>query len=178
MLHLPLLLLLSAYTVWVWQADGIRWYSLYTSLVGLAVGGGIVWSVRIVGRYSLGTEAMGFGDVTLMAMIGSFLGWQAAVITFFMAPLSALVVGTVRWLTTGDNRLAFGPYLSFAAVVLVVGWNRLWTMWLWRLFEIGSLLAAVLLLSLPLLAVLMWVMRQIRNYRERDELKRGPRLPP
>jgi len=166
-LHVPLLLMLSAYTIWIWSGGGIRWHALFTSIVGLAIGGVIVWSVRIVGSYSFGMEAMGFGDVTLMAMIGSFLGWQAAIITFFLAPLSALVVGTARWLTTGDHRLAFGPYLSFAALVLVIGWNELWANRLRQMFFAnGFLVAAVLLLSLPFLALLMWIMRQIRNLRE------------
>ena len=40
--------------------------------------------VRVLGSQVLRREAMGFGDVTLMAMIGAFLGWQAAVLTFFL----------------------------------------------------------------------------------------------
>ena len=44
----------------------------------------------MVGSLALRREAMGFGDVTLMAMIGAFLGWQAAVLTFFLAPFFGL----------------------------------------------------------------------------------------
>ena len=33
---------------------------------------------------------MGLGDVTLMGMIGAFMGWQAAVLTFFLAPFIGL----------------------------------------------------------------------------------------
>jgi leader peptidase (prepilin peptidase)/N-methyltransferase len=81
---------------------------------------------------------MGFGDVTLMAMIGAFLGWQAAVLTFFLAPffglahaLWKLVLYVVKRVTGGqlsstDREIPFGPYLSMAAAVLVFSWRWLW----------------------------------------------------
>ena len=40
------------------------------------LGGLIVWGGRIVATHALKMEAMGFGDVTLVAMIGAYLGWQ------------------------------------------------------------------------------------------------------
>ena len=65
-------------------------HGLAVSLVGLIVGGGVVWAVRIIGQWTLRQEAMGFGDVILMAVIGSFLGWQATVTVFVISPLCAL----------------------------------------------------------------------------------------
>jgi len=53
----------------------------------------MIWSVRIIGGWSLGREAMGFGDVTLLAMIGTFLGWQACLLVFFLAPFAGIVIG-------------------------------------------------------------------------------------
>jgi leader peptidase (prepilin peptidase) / N-methyltransferase len=69
---------------WLW--GGEHWKGLLSSLVGLACGGGIVWAVRVIGSLALDREAMGFGDVTLMAMIGSFVGWQASLIIFLFRP--------------------------------------------------------------------------------------------
>src|SRR5438067_4583522 len=77
---LVLALLGSATIGFVWRNDGPAWQALLSSLVGLGFGGGMIWAVRIIGRIALQKEAMGFGDVTLMAMIGAFLGWQACLI--------------------------------------------------------------------------------------------------
>jgi len=76
----------------VWTSQYPHWHGLAVSLAGLLVGGGMIWTVRIIGARVLGREAMGFGDVVLMAMIGSFLGWQPTVVVFFLAPICAMVV--------------------------------------------------------------------------------------
>ncbi len=61
---------------------------LFTALLGLVGSGGIVWAVRLIGTAALRREAMGFGDVTLMMMVGTFLGWQACLIAFFISPFA------------------------------------------------------------------------------------------
>lgn len=116
-------------------------------LIGWAVGGGIVWGVRIVAGLVFRREAMGFGDVTLLAMIGSFLGWQAAVLTFFLAPFFGLTHAawklvalfgkflTGRKISGADRELPFGPYLSLAALTLLLSWPWLWPSWAKGLFE-------------------------------------------
>src|SRR5690606_22947901 len=55
--------------VWWWGKES--WVGLLTALVGMAASGGIVWLVRIIGAVTLRKEAMGFGDVLLMMMIGA-----------------------------------------------------------------------------------------------------------
>ncbi len=122
------------------------WDGLLVGLLGWGIGGGLVWGVRIVAGLALRREAMGFGDVTLLAMIGSFLGWQAAVLTFFLAPffglahalwklvrlLGKMIAG--RKISGTDREIPFGPYLSLAALTLMLGWPWLWTGWAKNLF--------------------------------------------
>ena len=62
-------------------------------------------------------EAMGGGDVKLMAMIGAFLGWKMALLTFFIAPLFGSIVGLILRAKDGRDTIPYGPYLSLAAVV-------------------------------------------------------------
>ena len=109
--------------------------SLASALVGLASAGGIIWFVRIIGRYALGKEAMGFGDVTLMAMIGSFLGWQACLFVFFVAPFAGLILGAAQWLAHREHELPYGPFLCLAALLVIVNWAPLWE-WASKFFSI------------------------------------------
>ncbi|HEX5472611.1 MAG TPA: A24 family peptidase, partial [Lacipirellulaceae bacterium] len=101
----------TAAIICVWTFGASSWAGLLTSLVGLVASGGIVWAVRIIGSAALGKEAMGFGDVTLMMMIGTFLGWQASLITFFVSPFAALVVGLIQFAMRRGDVIPFGPFL-------------------------------------------------------------------
>jgi len=109
-----------------WIAASPHLHGLAVSLVGLVVTGGVVWLVRIMGHWAVGREAMGFGDVILMALIGSFLGWQAGVMVFFLAPAVALVVVIFTFLTRRQREIPFGPYLSIAALIVVLFWQQIW----------------------------------------------------
>jgi leader peptidase (prepilin peptidase) / N-methyltransferase len=139
----------------VWGAGGMaRWQALMTALAGLAFGGLLVWSVRIVGQAALHKEAMGFGDVTLMAMIGAFLGWQTTLVVFFLSPIAALVIALSQWLLTGRRDIAFGPYLCLSALFAIVCWPLVWSR-VSGIFAMGwivpALFAACLLLMMAML---------------------------
>jgi prepilin signal peptidase PulO-like enzyme (type II secretory pathway) len=146
----------------VWLLGGEWWRSLLTALVGMAVGGLLVWFFRIVFGWVLAEEAMGFGDVTLMAMIGAFLGWQSTLIVFFLAPFAAVAIAVGQWLFTGRRDIAFGPYLCFAAVVLIVRWDALWQRTLVGLFALGWIIPAVIVACVGVMVPLLWVWRRLR----------------
>lgn len=102
-------------------------HGLAFSLAGLVIGAGITWLARFISRWILGREALGFGDVTLMAMIGSFLGWQPVVFVFLLAPACGIVVAIAQRLLHGKSAVPYGPYLSAATVVVLLTWRWLWT---------------------------------------------------
>ena len=105
----------------VWLVRGDPWAGLLSALVGLAAGGGIIWAIRIIGSAALRREAMGFGDVTLMAMIGAFLGWQPCLIVIFLAPFAGLVWGVVSLILRRGPEIPFGPFLCMATLVVIAG---------------------------------------------------------
>ena len=169
----PVILLVgSAGVAAVWGLGGPHWSSLLTSLVGMAFGGGLIWAVRIVGGGALGKEAMGFGDVTLMAMIGAFLGWQASLMVFFLAPFVAVLICLVQWILTRRRDIAFGPYLCVAAVIVVLYWSTIWELHAKRVFELGWLIPQILAFCLILLAGMLGLWRLVERmvFGARDEL--------
>lgn len=116
----------TALVITVWWWGGSAWVGLLTALVGLVGSGGVVWLIRIVAGAALRKEAMGFGDVLLMMMIGTLIGWQAGVIVFFLAPFAALVYGLVQLIARKENELPYGPFLCAATVVLIILWAEIW----------------------------------------------------
>ena len=142
----------------VWLRGGAAWLGLFSSLVGLAGSGGIVWAVRKAGTAALGREAMGFGDVTLMMMVGTFLGWQSGIIAFFLAPLAGVVIGVVRLLTRSDDEIPYGPFLCLGALVVMVRWADVWNRTQFA-FGAGWLVPVVLIGCV----VLLWIMLAIWN---------------
>jgi leader peptidase (prepilin peptidase)/N-methyltransferase len=153
-------LLGSAGIAIVWHNNNEQWQGLLSSLVGLAIGGLLVWIVRILGTFILGREAMGFGDVTLMAMIGAFLGWQSCLVIFFLAPFAGAMIGVLQWLTHREPEIRYGPFLCLAALVTIVRWSDIWEK-LGPLFALGWLVPATLAGCLVLMGPLLVIVRAI-----------------
>lgn len=98
-----------------------HWLSgLLGSILGLLIGGFVVWLTRILGTLAFGREAMGMGDVHLMAAVGAVVGAGAATVAFFLAPFFGLVLA-IYLLATGTKReLPYGPYLSLATAFVML----------------------------------------------------------
>jgi len=73
----------------------------FTSIVGAASGGGLVWVIGWLGEKAFKKEAMGFGDVKLMAMIGGFLGWQGVLYSMVLACIAGSVYGVAHKVRSG-----------------------------------------------------------------------------
>ena len=101
---------------------------LFQAFLGVLIGGGIIWITGIIGDFIFRKETMGGGDVKLLAMVGAFLGWKMAILSFFIAPLFGSVVGIIIKLKTKSSLIAYGPYLSLASIVTlfwgddILGW--------------------------------------------------------
>ena len=149
--------------VGVWWWSGPAWVGLLSSLVGLVGSGGVVWLIRIFAGAALRREAMGFGDVLLMMMIGTLIGWQAGVIVFFMAPFAAIVFGIANLIANRDNELPYGPFLCAATMGVMVFWDSIWDR-ARPLFDIPWLVPTVLLVCLVLCGGILAIWQAIKDF--------------
>ena len=130
------------------DVSGLRVTSLYDSLLGAALGGGILFALDRITVFVLKKPGMGFGDVKLLAMVGAFLGWQGALGTLIIASLLGSVVGLSvilyfrlygtsgtddaersgeqpqpagqeETITLQGHYLPFGPWLALGAVIFL-----------------------------------------------------------
>lgn len=93
------------------------------SLLGVLLGGGVLYAIAW-GYYAVRREeGLGMGDVKMLGMIGAFLGWQAVLLTLVLASLSGAVIGVAMIaFQRGSMKYAlpFGTFLAIGAVVAML----------------------------------------------------------
>jgi leader peptidase (prepilin peptidase)/N-methyltransferase len=115
----------------------------YEALVGACTGAGAIAIIGWLGELAFKKEAMGFGDVTMMAAVGAALGPERALLTVVMGALvgavaSVLIVVPMAWvlhrrrLAEGGEAVAFelppvpfGVFLAPAALLTLLWGDRL-----------------------------------------------------
>jgi leader peptidase (prepilin peptidase)/N-methyltransferase len=124
--------------------------AVWASLAGILVGGGILLLVGWLGRLVYRRDAMGLGDVKLLAAGGGFVGPGGALAALFVGVLIASVVGVLniarlyllvrrrararktpksagqalRAARVAGRYLPFGPYLGIGIGIVLLGWNH------------------------------------------------------
>jgi leader peptidase (prepilin peptidase) / N-methyltransferase len=94
--------------------------SVISSVLGIAVGGGLLWILAWASPYLFGKEGMGGGDIKLVAMVGAFLGWKPALLTIMIGSLIGSVVGIgliAARIIKRDEYVPFGPFLVVGAML-------------------------------------------------------------
>lgn len=118
----------------------LPWLSLSDSLLGVLLGGGVLYAIASCYELLTKREGMGGGDIKLLAMIGAFLGWKAILpIVFLSSLLGTLVAVPIILLRGADRRYAmpFGPFLATAAVIFLL-WGQAILQWYLRLIGAGA----------------------------------------
>ena len=95
--------------------------SLIGAVIGAIAGGGSLWLMGFLWEKLRGVEAMGFGDVKMMLMVGALLGWRLTVLTILIGALTGSVAGIAVMYKRGDRNmqtmLPFGIFLGIGAIV-------------------------------------------------------------
>ena len=102
------------------------WPRIVAAVVGAALGSGVLWGIGELYSRLRGVEAMGFGDVKMMALVGVFTGPAGVAVTLFAASVVGAVIGLALIPLKGktlQNALPFGCFLAPAAVIALL-WGR------------------------------------------------------
>ncbi len=93
---------------------------LGTAATGFVIGGGIGWLVRLVGTLVIGKEALGTGDIHVMAATGCVAGWPVALLGFVLCSVLALVGIIVSLPFKRSRAIPLVPWLSIAFLIVVL----------------------------------------------------------
>lgn len=103
-------------------------------VLGAAVGGGVMYGIAWFGKLAFGREAMGLGDVKLVAAIGAWQGaWPTLLLTIFGASLLGSVIGLGTMAIRGRERppkIPFGPWLCAGALIAWLAGDWIMARWL------------------------------------------------
>jgi leader peptidase (prepilin peptidase) / N-methyltransferase len=94
-------------------------------IYGYFIGGAIVWATRILGTFAFGKEAMGLGDVHLMAAAGAVIGPDLVVVAFFIAPFSGLIWACFQMFLKKTRQIPYGPFLSLGVFAVMIFHNEI-----------------------------------------------------
>ncbi|MCL2701582.1 MAG: prepilin peptidase [Phycisphaerae bacterium] len=90
------------------------------SIFGYLIGGLWIWGTRIVGTLAFGKEAMGMGDVHLLACVGAVAGWVVPTAAFFVGPFLGLLWAIWLVFRRNQRELPYGPWLAVASVLVML----------------------------------------------------------
>lgn len=114
-------------------APGERWLSLGESALGAFAPSVAMWLMGVVFEKLRNKEGLGFGDVKMIATIGSFVGLMGALQTIVVASIAGSIVGLI-WIKATkqatDTYQPFGSFLGAAALLTLLGGRD----WFWNLF--------------------------------------------
>jgi len=100
------------------------------SLIGGIGGAGIILIIAIVGTLIFLKDAMGMGDVRLMAMVGVYLGLFPHIpLTLIIGAITGSIIGIILMMFRGkkmDSMIPFGPFLSLGAMVSLLYGKEIW----------------------------------------------------
>lgn len=102
--------------------------TLLSSVLGLLAGGGSLWGVAWAYHRITGKDGMGGGDIKLLAMIGTIVGWQGVIFTIFVSSAVGTIIGMTVMLVKGKNMkfaVPFGPFLAIGAMAYLFFGERI-----------------------------------------------------
>lgn len=105
------------------------------ALLGAVAGFVLLYLVARVGTWMFKEEAMGGGDIKMLAMVGAFVGWQGVLLTVFLGALLGTLI-FVPFTLRRKRHVPFGVFLALGAAVTFVAQDAILA-WYQRFLSIG-----------------------------------------
>ena len=128
------------------MGEATQFATPWPALIGACAGAGAITIIGWLAEIAMKREAMGFGDTTLMAVVGAALGAERAMLTIIVgaavgAVFFLIVVGPMVWMRskrTGSEfafpEVPFGVFLAPAAMLTLLWGDRLIAWYVQRAF--------------------------------------------
>jgi leader peptidase (prepilin peptidase) / N-methyltransferase len=109
---------------------------LLAALIGAALCSLLLFGMGELVSRALGKEALGFGDVKMIAMMGAFLGWQLTLVALFLASFAGSVIGLglVAITRNRDYEIPLGSFLALGAIAAATMGQPLLDWYIGRMF--------------------------------------------
>ncbi len=104
--------------------------TILAAVIGAATGFLLLFFVAWAGEKAFGKEAMGGGDIKMMAMVGAFVGWKGVLLTIFGGALLGSLIFVPLSLVRTEKLVPFGVFLAAAAAITFVVGDDLWRWYL------------------------------------------------
>jgi len=110
-------------TASLWLPPGMT-----SAVIGVLVGGGSLWLLFEIWKWLRGVEALGMGDVKMLAMVGAFLGWEQVIATLVLSSMAGSLVG-LGLIASGrgslGSKLPYGTFIALGALASSLVGDRL-----------------------------------------------------
>lgn len=101
----------------------LKQISYIESLIGIIVGGGVLYLIALLFLNLTGRQGMGLGDIKLFAMIGAWLGWRPLPLIILISSISGIIIGGGALIISGkrlNKKIPFGPFLSLGTIIYIL----------------------------------------------------------
>jgi leader peptidase (prepilin peptidase)/N-methyltransferase len=120
--------------LWPFRLESLLpvWSQMFIGgLIGAVAGGGFLWVIGEGWKRLRGVEAMGLGDVKMMAAVGALLGWRLTMLSIFFGAFTGAVAGIAVILRQKDRdlqtQIPFGIFLGIGSIMTLLFGERIIT---------------------------------------------------
>ncbi len=105
-----------------WLPPGSWQLGLATGLAGILAGAVLMGLVRLAFNLGIGAVRIGWGEISLMMIAGSFVGWQPVVVAGLIGLIPGMIAATRQWAVGRGQQIAFSMWLALAVAGVGLGW--------------------------------------------------------